>query len=133
MSTPAHQQSPLVKARDKMNDAYQEFVVREAVIGTKLEAYCQEGSSLPKEWTRFSRDLTILYGLEDTDQQSRHLEPLFKRSQEWPLSPKERKEAAAHAAERCGGVDQEWYELEELFLAEKLRLILRIRKEDLRV
>lgn len=43
------------------------------------------------------------------------------------------REAVASAAARCGGVDQEWCELEELFLAEKLRIILRIRSEDLRI
>lgn len=127
----AERESPSAKAFDKMNDAYQEFVVREAVIGTKLEAYCQ-GSSLPEEWTRYSRDLTLLYRLEDSDRQSREIALLSERTQEWPLGPTERKQAVASAAARCGGIDQEWCQLEELFLVEKRRLILRIRSVDLR-
>ena len=48
------------EAHAAMNTAFHDFAVRSAVIGTKLEAYVQEGP-LPLQWSAFRQVVTDFY------------------------------------------------------------------------
>ncbi len=66
---------PLIR-RTELEAAYQDWRVRSAVIGAKLEAYFRD-ASLRDEWSSFTRAVNDFYRLEDTDAKGQ--EELYER------------------------------------------------------
>ena len=54
----------LSRIQHDLNNSYHEWEVRSAVIGTKLQAYLPDTSSIPEEWTDFGRVMQDFYAQE---------------------------------------------------------------------
>lgn len=63
LNNPNRENIDTVALQTKLTDAFEEWEVKSAVIGTKLQAYFPN-TSIPVEWTQFSEIVTDFYALE---------------------------------------------------------------------
>ena len=119
---------PSVNGDETVTTSARKFDVSRCVIGTQLEAYFPEdvGSTIPREWTRFTDVFLDFSKLSTSDSDGQYNE--FAATVEaLPLTQRQRDHASAEAA-KFPELDPAWAVLEQLLLAEKLRLIMAVRK-----
>jgi len=56
--------------QSRFDDAYRDWEVGSAILGTKLQAY-MAATTLPRRWTEFSRAVTVFYAILGTDAEHR--------------------------------------------------------------
>ena len=61
---------PGEKRQKGFDDAYKTWEIRSAVIGTRLQAYLGN-TTIPADWTHFSRILTLFYALEGVSKEAK--------------------------------------------------------------
>jgi hypothetical protein len=106
------------------------FDISRCIIHTKLEAYFPERPRIANDWTGLADGfLTLSHCLDDrtavgfSEAERDRLAQLASREMLW--------RAQGKASERGAEVGPEWAEIEELLLAEKVRLIEAVRNEPM--
>lgn len=109
-----------------------EFDVCRCVIGTELEAYFPEakGFGISRAWTRFT-DLFLEFSALPVRDPSRRNPQFAVRLAALTLTHAEKQQARREAA-RFPDLDPDWSVVEQLLLAEKLRLIVAVMTTPMR-
>lgn len=102
----------------ELNQAYREWEVRSAVIGTKLQSYFPT-TTIPEEWTEFSDTVGHFYALEGVDD---------KHKQEFALIIKEKLLGLLGPGSVAS---EDWGDLRGGILRKKAELIRKVMKAPL--
>jgi hypothetical protein len=129
-SAPSADGAAITSAKDgkTVTTAAREFDISRCVIGTELEAYFPQdgGCTIPQEWTRFTDLFLDFSKLPTSDSEGQYTE-FAAALENLPLTETQRDQASAQAA-RFPELNRAWAVLEQLLLAEKLRLIIAVRQ-----
>jgi hypothetical protein len=129
-SAPSADGSAISPAKDgkTVTTAAREFDVSRCVIGTELEAYFQEdsGCTIPREWTHFT-DLFLEFSKLPTSDSGGQYKEFTAAVEDLPLTESQKGQTRTQAAKFLE-LDPAWAVLEQLLLAEKLRLIIAVRR-----